>query len=184
MALPDLLAFVLAVATPNPWTATWGTDAAETIRSGDEARPVLAGRGGPDVLWSDNQLVQMSGGDGFDVLLAPNGAKRMSLDGDGGIAWAGGPTGAVFQLGRGFSIAIGSPGPDVVHLWGGVNIVLLGGSADVVQVHRPSVAWVWGAQGRDTFVPTRGWTSVGCSRTSRDTTCASRRRERRTHGEA
>lgn len=151
-----LVLLAVGAGRADDWTATWGGNKGEFIRSTTESRPVLAGRGGPDVLWSDNPLAQMSGGDGFDVLLAPNGAKRMTLDAHGGIAGAGGSSGAVFQLGRGFSIAIGSPGPDVVHLWGGVNIVLLGGSDDVVQVHRPSVAWVWGAQGSDTVCADEG----------------------------
>lgn len=111
--------------------------------------PIVISTNETMMLRSSDAQTELYGNRAFDIVAAPAGSPRLSPGLGGGVVIAGGDQGSIFQVGHGLSIVVGSPGPDVVHLWGGANIVLLGDGDDRVEVHAPSVSLVWGGAGND-----------------------------------
>lgn len=116
-----------------------------------DGQTVLAGSDGSDVLVGGAEASQVAGRAGFDVVFARPGTTRVALGGSG-VAWATGSSGVTFQLRQGVFVVIGSSGPDVVHLRGGVGLALLGEGDDVVVEHGEPGLWVMlGGGGADTY---------------------------------
>lgn len=49
----------------------------------------------------------------------------------------------------GFNVVVGSPGPDHVTIWGGLNIVALGDGDNTIEVRAPSTTILWAGPGDD-----------------------------------
>ena len=149
-----LLVFEAALAGGGPTSELGEVGASRTFVV--DGQTMLAGSDGSDVLVGDADASQVAGRAGFDVVFARPGTTRVALGGSG-VAWATGSSGVTFQLGQGVFVVIGSSGPDVVHLHGGVGLALLGEGDDVVVEHGEPGLWVTlGGGGADSFCYSSG----------------------------